>query len=141
MILKFKVKGQSQGQGMSYCHELYYNSSCDATIVLPPLYRVSNRGHYFFWFEKSKMTKSSPFTKINDEEVKNFLFVKYVHPWCNRVITNFFYYFFYFFFIFFYFFKFYFFIFFFILMFLIFLFYFFYFLSFYSSFDLTFIDL
>ena len=81
---------------MSYCHELYYNSWCDATIVLPPLYRVSNRGHYFFWFKKSKMTKSSPFTKINDEEVKNFLFVKYVHPWCNRVITNFFYYFFYF---------------------------------------------
>ena len=79
---------------MSYCHELYYNSWCDATIVLPPLYRVSNRGHYFFWFKKSKMTKSSPFTKINDEEVKNFLFVKYVHPWCNRVITNFFYYFF-----------------------------------------------
>ena len=81
---------------MSYCHELYYNSWCDATIVLPPLYRVSNRGHYFFWFKKSKMTKSSPFTKINDEEVKNFLFVKYVHPWCNRVITNFFYHFYFF---------------------------------------------
>ena len=103
---------------MSYCHELYYNSWCDATIVLPPLYRVSNRGHYFFWFKKSKMTKSSPFTKINDEEVKNFLFVKYVHPWCNRVITNFFYYFFYFFILFFLFFLILFFYFFFILIFL-----------------------